>query len=137
MSTHSTNVRIYYEDTDTGGVVYYANYMKFAERARTELLRNAGFEQAALFDDENIGFVVRKCDMEFLRPARLDDLLTIDTKIVDITRVRVLMEQTIKRGEEVLVTLNVMLAVVNKNMQPTRLPETIREAMLHSSTNAD
>lgn len=137
MSTHSTNVRIYYEDTDTGGVVYYANYMKFAERARTELLRNAGFEQAALFDDENIGFVVRKCDMEFLRPARLDDLLTIDTNIVDITRVRVLMEQTIKRGEEVLVTLNVILAVVNKNMQPTRLPETIREAMLHSSTNAD
>ena len=122
-------LRIYYEDTDAGGVVYYANYLKFAERARTEALRAAGLEQSELIKKHKIAFVVRKCDIEFLKPARLDDLLTIETILTDISKVSIQMEQTIKRGKEKLVALAVKLAIVDTDLKLARLPDSVREAM--------
>ena len=127
---HTLPVRVYWEDTDAGGIVYYANYLKFAERARTEALRLAGFEQSELVKDEGIAFVVRKCTAEFLKPAMLDDLLTIETRLIDISKVSMTMHQTIRRGSETLVTLDVKLAVVGANGKLGRLPDSMRKAML-------
>jgi len=125
---HTFPIRVYYEDTDAAGIVYYANYLKFAERARTESLRMAGFDQSELLR-EGIGFVVRKCVCDFLKPAMLDDLLTIETRMPDISRVSFVMQQTIRRNKETLVTLEVKLGVVGKEMKPVRLPEQVSKAM--------
>jgi len=127
--THNFPIRIYYEDTDAAGIVYYANYLKFAERARTELLRSVGLDQSDLLREQKIGFVVRHCEVDFLKPARLDDLLTIETILHDISRVSISMKQNIKLGDEILVRIEVKLAVVGEGLKPTRLPEFVREAM--------
>ena len=94
---HSFPVRVYYEDTDAGGIVYYANYLRFAERARTEALRLCGFDQSDLMSDHQMAFVVRRCNVDFLKPAMLDDLLTIETRLTDISKVSMGMRQAIMR----------------------------------------
>src|SRR5580698_2435411 len=104
---HSFPVRVYYEDTDAAGVVYYANYLKFAERARTEALRLSGIDQSELMREDKIGFVVRKCVVDYLKPAMLDDLLTIETSLHDISKVSMELRQTVRRGTEILVTMDV------------------------------
>lgn len=124
------SLRVYYEDTDAGGVVYYANYLKFAERARTEALRGAGIDQSALLSESGIAFVVRRASAEFLRPARLDDLLTIDTKIRDIGKVSITMHQTLRRDAEILTEIAVKIGVVGRDFRPARLPEAVREKLL-------
>jgi len=128
--THTFPIRIYYEDTDAAGIVYYANYLKFAERARTEALRMAGLDQSELMHEHNIGFVVRTCACEFLKPAMLDDLLTIETSLHDISKVSMQLRQTIRCGDETLVTMEVKLAVVGVGMKLAKLPEFVRKAML-------
>lgn len=128
--THTYPVRVFYEDTDAAGIVYYANYFKFAERARTEALRMAGINQSELMRKEKVGFVVRRCEADFLKPAMLDDLLTIETRLLDISKVSVHMQQTIKRDSEILVKLNVKLAIVGANGKLARLPDFVKKAML-------
>ena len=91
-------VRIYYEDTDAGGVVYYANYLKFLERCRTEWLRAIGHEQADLLRDPGIAFVVRSVNLEYLKPARLDDLLTVSLEVEKVARSQIFFRQHIRRG---------------------------------------
>ena len=93
-------IRVYYEDTDSGGVVYYANYLKFMERARTEMLRHKGFDQVRLRDEENILFVVRSVEMELLQPARFNEQLEIRTHIAESTRTSLTFEQHINRDNE-------------------------------------
>ena len=100
----SIPVRVYYEDTDAGGVVYYANYLKFFERCRTEWMRLAGHDQSALASEAGIGFVARKASCEYLKPARLDDQLTIGLEVEKLTRVRVIFRQHVRRGDQELVT---------------------------------
>ena len=117
--THSFPVRVYYEDTDAAGIVYYANYLRFAERARTEALRLSGIDQSDLLREHNVGFVVRKCIVEFLKPAMLDDLLTIQTRLHDINRVS--ME---------LVPMEVKLVVVGSSLKLEKIPDFVRKAML-------
>jgi acyl-CoA thioester hydrolase len=128
--THSFPVRVYYEDTDAAGIVYYANYLRFAERARTEALRLSGIDQSDLLREHNVGFVVRKCIVEFLKPAMLDDLLTIQTRLHDINRVSMELVQTIRRGEETLVTMEVKLVVVGSSLKLEKIPDFVRKAML-------
>lgn len=129
-SVHTFQVRVYYEDTDTAGIVYYANYLKFAERARTEALRVSGINQSDLFAEQKIGFVVRRCTVDFFKPAKLDDLLTIETKLHDINKVSMNMHQSIKRDKETIVEIEVKLAVVGGGMKLTKMPEFIRKSML-------
>lgn len=93
-------IRVYYEDTDSGGVVYYANYLKFMERARTEMLRHKGFDQDRLREDENILFVVRAVEMDLLQPARFNEQLQIKTHIAESTRTSLTFEQHIHRQNE-------------------------------------
>lgn len=132
---HTFPIRVYYEDTDTAGVVYYANYLKFAERARTEALRLSGIDQSNLFTEHKIGFVVRRCVIDFFKPAKLDDLLTIETKLNDINKVSMNMLQIIKLGEEKLVTMEVKLTIVDQNMKLAKIPEFIQKAILNIFSN--
>ncbi len=97
-------VRVYYEDTDTGGVVYYANYLKFFERARTEWLRAAGYEQRRLSEESGLQFVVARIECTYRQPARLDDVIEIDLRVQKAGRAFIVFEQTARRGEEVLAT---------------------------------
>jgi len=119
-------VRVYYEDTDAGGIVYYANYLKFAERARTEYLRTIGMEQnAALKAEERIGFAVRHCEIDYQKPAVLDDLLNVSCKIVELGGASCTMLQEISRADgTLLVCLKVKVVCMNlSKMRPVRLPE--------------
>lgn len=127
---HSFPIRIYYEDTDAAGIVYYANYLKFAERARTEALRQAGFDQSKLLAEQKIGFVVKNCNIDFLSPAKLDDLLTIETNLHDISKVSLSMKQVIKNGNKTLVNLDVKLVMVDDKMKLVKLPETIKISLI-------
>lgn len=128
----SIPVRVYYEDTDAGGVVYYANYLKFFERCRTEWMRFAGHDQSQLAAEAGIGFVARKASCEYLKPARLDDELMVGLEVEKLTRVRVVFRQHVRRGDQILVTGNVEIACVNMaTMTPSAIPE-----FLHSKLEA-
>ena len=117
-------VRVYYEDTDAGGIVYYANYLKFAERARTEYLRTLGFnQQKDLSAEDKIGFAVRHCEVDYKKPAVLDDLLSVSCKISELNGASAVMSQKICRGEDVLVTLEVKVVCMSlSRMRPVRMP---------------
>lgn len=128
-------VRVYYEDTDSGGVVYYANYLRFLERARTEWLRAAGFEQTHLQDDFDVIFMVRSVAIEYLRPAVFNDLLEVTVELKSCGRSRIDVLQRVRRrgaqGEEMtLVEAQVGLACVNcQSFKPVRIPEPVGVAL--------
>lgn len=124
--THRFPVHVYYEDTDLAGIVYYANYFKFIERARTEWVREAGVDQVALKADEGIVFAVRRVEADYLAPAKFDDDLTVETEVEAITGVRIVLNQTVKRGETVLFVSQVTLVALGETGLPTRLPASIR-----------
>ncbi|CAM3535037.1 tol-pal system-associated acyl-CoA thioesterase [Parendozoicomonas haliclonae] len=129
-------VRVYYEDTDAGGIVYYVNYLKFMERARTEYLRSLGFDQQALMHD-GILFVVRNTAIEYLKPARLDDALDVTVSLSRRGRAGFDMVQSIWRDGEELCKSRVSIACVSANsLKPVGLPVNIRQAMLLSSQDA-
>lgn len=119
---HRLPVRVYYEDTDAGGVVYHARYLCFAERARTEMLRSAGVEQRVLRDEADGVFVVRRAVTEFVRPARLDDALVVETALRYVRGARLGFMQSIKRDGQVLVTFDIEVVFISSDMRPRRLP---------------
>jgi acyl-CoA thioester hydrolase len=130
MSEFSWPVRVYYEDTDSGGVVYYANYLKFLERARTEWLRAHGFEQSALVHDHGLVFVVRDVHISYLRPAVFDDLLGVTVDVHGIGRSWIEFAQTVRRGEEILSRAQVKIVCVNhSSFKPVEIPGIIRKKM--------
>ena len=125
-------VRVYYEDTDAGGVVYYANYLKFCERARTEWLRTIGVSQQALIDEQGLAFVVRSVQADYLASARLDDALEVVTRVAMLRRASILFEQQVMRGQELLFTTRVLLASIDLHRQkPVAIPASLH-ALLES-----
>ena len=123
-------VRVYYEDTDAAGIVYYANYLKFFERCRTEWLRSLGFDQRQLATREQLQFVVVDLAVQYQRPARLDDSLTIDATIVERARTYVVFRQRARRGAELLASARVKVACVDTGrMAPARLPAALVERL--------
>ncbi len=118
-------VRVYYEDTDAGGIVYYANYLKFAERARTEFIRALGVrQQDDLEKEDKAGFAVRHCDIDYLAPAVLDDELTVSCRLMDLGGASLNVHQEIRREDQVLVTLDVKAVYLSLNTKrPTRIPK--------------
>ena len=125
-------VRVYYEDTDAGGVVYYANYLKFCERARTEWLRTIGVSQQALIDEQGLAFVVRSVQADYLASARLDDALEVVTRVAMLRRASLLFEQQVMRGQELLFTTRVLLASIDLHRQkPVAIPASLH-ALLES-----
>ena len=124
--TFSFPIRVYYEDTDAGGIVYYANYLKFAERARTEYLRHIGFSQDELLKNQGVGFVVRECHVRYKTPAKLDDALNITCKVTEMKGASLKMEQKLYRGETILAEVEVSLVFLSiQTMRPTKIPQEI------------
>ncbi len=127
---HVMPLRVYYEDTDAGGIVYYANYLKFAERARTELLRANGIEHAELLTTDKVAFAVRECHADYIKPARLDDLLEVRTRVTEVGGATLRMHQDICRDDDVLVAVHVRLACMDVTSgAPKRLPSVVRECL--------
>lgn len=126
---HSLSVRVYYEDTDLAGIVYYANYLKFIERGRSEWLRNMGIDQVALKAGSGHVFAVRRVEADYLRPARFDDLLTVETALSHMTAARIVVDQAVRRGDDLLFTAQVTLACLDAVGRPARLPKTLAAAL--------
>jgi acyl-CoA thioester hydrolase len=126
---HEFALRVYYEDTDLAGIVYYANYFKFIERARTEWVRGLGVDQQRLKDEAGIVFAVRRVEADYLSPARFDDALVVRTDVVRITGVRIELRQNVMRGEDVLFASSVTLVALGEAGQPVRLPAIISREM--------
>lgn len=123
-------VRVYYEDTDAGGVVFYANYLKFFERARTEWLRGLGVAQSALADTAGRLFVVHSLDMQYLQPARLDDLVNITLHVIKIGRASITFHQTAHRAGELLAQGSIQVCSVDaRTLKPAALPHEIRSKL--------
>jgi acyl-CoA thioester hydrolase len=123
-------VRVYYEDTDTGGIVYYANYLKFFERARTEWLRNFGLNQDKLAQEEGLIFVVHRATLDFLRPARLDDMLEVTVEPLKLAHVYVQLAQEARRGVQVLACAEIQVACLNmRSFKPVAIPQSLRESI--------
>ena len=121
-------IRVYFQDTDAGGVVYHASYVNFMERARTEWLRSIGFTNNGLIKELGVAFVVRSLKLDYLKPAVLDDLLTVSAHLTDVGRSRATLRQIIMRGEEVLVEGEVHLVCVNLDtFKPVSVPDMLRE----------
>ena len=122
-------VRIYYEDTDAGGVVYHARYLHFFERARTEYLRTLDFSQQMLLNERNVAFVVKTMTIDYRLPARLDDWLVVETKISEVRGAAILFTQQLKRDELILCTATVKVASVDlSKMKPVALPDEVKAA---------
>ncbi len=127
--THSLPVRVYYEDTDLAGIVYYANYLKFIERGRSEWVRAAGIDQMALRDRLDVVFAVRRVEADYLRPARFGEDLTVTTALQYLGGARIVVVQQVLRGEDVLFRAMVTLVCLTGAGQAVRIPPEVRAAL--------
>ena len=121
-------LKVYYEDTDSGGVVYYANYLKFLERARSELIYSFGLSNKKLLKEYDTLIIVKSCNIQYKKPAKLEDELEIDSKIKSFTKTSFTIDQTIKRKEEIISESDVHLVIVNKKGKPTKIPKILESA---------
>jgi acyl-CoA thioester hydrolase len=125
-------VRVYWEDTDAGGVVYYANYLKFLERARTEWLRALDIHQTELAARDGVLFVVRRVEADYLRPGRFDDALEVFCWLREIGRASLIMEQAVMRGDETLLKARIKVACVGaESFRPAKIPDSILERLVN------
>lgn len=128
---HLFDFRVYYEDTDAGGIVYHANYLKFAERARTEFLHQLGLSNSKMME-QDIAFVVSRIEIDYKRPAFLEEIITVKTSIEKLGAATFLLRQDVMRQNELLAGLKVSVAVVSMSQKrPVRLPSEIRECFLN------
>ena len=121
--------KIYYEDTDAGGVVYYANYLKFIERARTDAIASLNFTNSNLKENYGIYIIVKSCNLNFIKPSRLEDKLDILSEIVEVKNVSIKMKQDIFVKDNLILTADVHLATINKDGKPTKMPEKLKEQL--------
>jgi acyl-CoA thioester hydrolase len=128
-SPHTFPLRVYNEDTDLAGIVYYANYLKFIERARSEWVRGLGIDQALLRAKQGIVFAVRRVEADYLRPAVFDDVLSVQTVLADHSGARLVLDQAVLRGEQTLFTARVTLVCLTAAGTATRFPTALRTAL--------
>ena len=122
--------KVYYEDTDAGGVVYYANYLKYIERARTEAINSIGLSNKILIDKYETFIVVKSCNIEFHRPAILEDKLQIYSNIEKLNKASFVMKQNIKKGADLICEAIIKLVTVNLNGKPVKIPDLMREKLI-------
>lgn len=125
---HRFPLRVYYEDTDLGGIVYHANYLRFVERARSEWVETLGIDQMRLRDEAGTVFAVRRIEADFLAPARLGDRLVVETAVADRSGARIVLDQTVLCGDAALFRARVVLAAMGPSGRPVRLPPALRGA---------
>ncbi|WP_439119391.1 tol-pal system-associated acyl-CoA thioesterase [Marivita sp.] len=123
---HELPIRVYYEDTDMGGIVYYANYLRYIERARSDWVRSLGVDQNAMREKDGVVFVVRRVEADYLKPAKFDDELLVRTVVKAVTGVRLIMSQEVIRGDDLLFQAEVTVVCVGEGGAPARLPANIR-----------
>ncbi|MFC7051749.1 tol-pal system-associated acyl-CoA thioesterase [Hansschlegelia quercus] len=128
-SRHVMTVRVYYEDTDFSGVAYHGAYVRYLDRGRTEILRAIAFDHQDLFTSRGEGFVVRRMTLDYVRPARMDDVLTVTTEPEDVKGASLVLRQGVLRGEETLLTGAVQCVYV-RNGRPVRMPDMMRRRMM-------
>jgi len=129
---HVLPIRIYFEDTDFSGVVYHANYLRFMERGRSDMLRLLGVNHDELDEGalgERLAFAVRHIDVEFLRPARIDDLIEVETRAAETAGARLVLDQVVRRGADVLVKAKVTIVMINADGRARRLPSAVRDTL--------
>jgi len=122
-------VKVYYEDTDSGGVVYYANYLKFLERARSEAIYTLGFTNSGLLEKYNILLIVKSCNIEYKKPAKLEDKINIISEVISFTKTSFTMKQCILRNNELITEANVHIVIVDKNGKPSKIPEELKQKL--------
>jgi acyl-CoA thioester hydrolase len=127
--THTLPIRVYYEDTDMAGIVYYANYLRYIERARSDWVRGLGIDQNVM-KAQGLVFAVRRVEADYLMPARLDDELVVETEVLQVTGARLVMDQVVRRGTDRLFHAIVTIVVITDSGHPARMPANIRQ-MLH------
>ena len=125
-----SSFKVYYEDTDSGGVVYYANYLKFFERARTDAITSLGFSNNKLVEKFGIYIVVKSCNLNFLKPAKLEDKLNIISKVLEVKNVSIKMRQNIFVNENMVVETEILLASINKVGKPSKLPDEFKNQLI-------
>ena len=118
--------KVYYEDTDAGGVVYYANYLKFLERARSEAIHSLGFSNKGLLENHGILLIVKSCNIQYKQPAKLEDLLEISSEATSFTKTSILMKQLILKSTDVISEAEIHLVAVDKKGKPTKIPDELR-----------
>ena len=123
------NVKVYYEDTDAGGVVYYANYLKFLERARSETLYSLGFTNSGLLENHGILLIVKSCNIEYKKPAKFEDKLEIISEVLTFTKTSFIMKQDIMRKDEIISVAEIHLVAVDKNGKPKKIPEELKHKL--------
>jgi acyl-CoA thioester hydrolase len=126
MTAHLFHTRVYYEDTDLAGIVYYANYLKFIERARTEWVASLGIDQIALRASQGIVFAVRRVEADYLRPGKFGDDLVVETRLQTLSGARIVLEQVVTRGGERLFVAVVTLVCLTDDGHAARLPVDLR-----------
>ena len=131
---HELPIRVYYEDTDAGGIVFYANYLKFAERGRTEYLRTIGHENSAIKEQKGVLIVVRRLEADYHNAALLDDLLSVRTAVDELKNSSFTMTQEIYRDGDLLFSMKVLLVCVNADKRPVRIPDDLKAAMAAPGT---
>jgi acyl-CoA thioester hydrolase len=133
---HRLPIRIYYEDTDAAGIVYYANYLKFIERARTEMMRLYGVAHERERQAGGTAFIVRRAEIDYLAPARLDDELTVETRLKEVRGASILLAQDVLRDATLLVRATVLVASVGAQGRPVRLSAALRSSLLSLNDNS-
>ena len=126
MADHQFELKVYYEDTDLAGIVYYANYLKFIERARSEWVQTLGIDQMRLKAEHGVVFAVRRIEADYLLAAKFGDRLQVNTRVLDVTGARMRLEQTVQRGQERLFNAIVTLIALTESGKATRLPAEFR-----------
>tara|TARA_B100000029_G_C17298099_1_gene859580 strand:+ start:26 stop:424 length:399 start_codon:yes stop_codon:yes gene_type:complete len=122
-------VKVYYEDTDAGGVVYYANYLRFLERARSEAIYSLGYTNLNLLEIHGVLLIVKSCNIEYKKPAKFEDVLEIVSEVTSFTKISLLIKQSILRNNELISEANVHLVAVDKKGKPARIPEKLKEKL--------
>ena len=129
MKTFSFKLKVYYEDTDAGGVVYYANYLKFMERARSDALKSLGFTNKLLIEENGTYIIVKSCNINYIKPALLEDDLEIKSNIKEITKTSFFMLQKVFKGNDQITEAEVHLVTINKKGKPVKIPKRLKEEL--------
>ncbi len=130
MQEFNYKLKVFYEDTDAGGVVYYANYLKFFERARTDAISNIGLSNKKLLDEYGVFIIVKSCNVEYLKPAKLEDQLEIKSSIISTSNTSFKMKQKAFRDQELITDCEIHLVIVDKSGRPTKIPDILKEKII-------
>ena len=129
MTIHTCEYRVYYEDTDAGGIMYHAQYISWCERARAEYLRDIGLQSSTIYEDTGVLFVVRHLNADYFKPARLDQLLRVESTLKEMKNSSFILNQSIFCQDSMLFSMTVTLVCVDGNARPVRIPEMVREKL--------